>query len=70
MLLVTLEYPQERMEGPPFAVPPAEVERLYGSGGEVRLLERYPISAEEPPFAGRGVEAPHICVFLVTLRSH
>jgi thiopurine S-methyltransferase len=68
MLLVTFDYPQERMEGPPFSVPPAEVERLYGAHGDVRLLERYAIPPESPPFAGR-VDAPHGCVFLVTLRA-
>jgi thiopurine S-methyltransferase len=67
MLLLTIEYPQERMEGPPFSVPRAEVERLYGPLGEVRLLERYPLSAQEPPFAGRGIEVAHGCVFDVTL---
>jgi thiopurine S-methyltransferase len=69
MLLLTFDYPQERMEGPPFSVPPAEVERLYGAHGEVRLLERYAIPPENPPFAGRGVDAPHGCIFLVTLRA-
>ncbi len=29
MLLITLEYPQEQMPGPPFSVPRDEVERLY-----------------------------------------
>jgi thiopurine S-methyltransferase len=68
MLLVTLEYPQAEMEGPPFSVPPAEVDRLYGPRGEVQLLARDAILAREPHFAERGVTELHECASLVTLR--
>ena len=34
-LLLTIEYPQERMDGPPFSVGLAEVRRLYGDGYEI-----------------------------------
>lgn len=39
MLLMTLEYPQEEMEGPPFSVPEAEVNDLFEGLVEVELLE-------------------------------
>ena len=68
MLLVTLEYPEAEMEGPPFSVPPAEVDRLYGPRGDVQLLARDAILAREPHFADRGVTAMYECAFLVTLR--
>ena len=37
-MLVTLDYPQEQMSGPPFAVDDAEVRALYGEGWELELL--------------------------------
>lgn len=69
MLLVTLEYPQKEMQGPPFSVPLEEVERLYALYGEIRALTRRSILSEEPHFADRGVTALHECAFLVTLRG-
>jgi len=69
MLLVTLEYPQEEMQGPPFSVSPAEVEQLYGPRGDVRLLRRDNVLSENRRFAERGVTSLHECAFLVTLRG-
>ena len=67
MLLVTLEYPQEEMQGPPFSVPAEEVERLYGGYGEVRALGRNAILSREQHFADRGVTELSECAFFVTL---
>lgn len=39
-LLVTLDYEQDQMSGPPFAVSDAEVRQLLGSRWEIELLER------------------------------
>lgn len=53
-LLVTLEYDQSRMAGPPFSVHEPEVRALYGAQHRIGLLER-----RAPPdaarFAQRGV---------------
>jgi thiopurine S-methyltransferase len=67
MLLVTLEYRQEEMKGPPFSVPLAEVERLYHGRAEIDALSRRSILAEEPHFAERGVTSLHGCAFRVRL---
>lgn len=40
ILLVTLEYPQQEKEGPPFSVSQEEVLQLYGEDYDVELLER------------------------------
>lgn len=56
-LLVTLEYPQHEMQGPPFAVEEAEVRQRYGAGWNIALLERRDILAQEPRFAAAGVTA-------------
>jgi thiopurine S-methyltransferase len=69
MLLLTLEYPQGQMDGPPFSIPAEEVERLYGNRGHVRLLTRRSILSAEPGFAERGVTALDECAFLVTLEA-
>ena len=56
-LLVTLEYPQEQMDGPPFSVTEAEVRTLYAPGSRVtRLLERA-ILDENPRFQARGLSS-------------
>ncbi|HEX6966415.1 MAG TPA: thiopurine S-methyltransferase [Gemmatimonadaceae bacterium] len=69
MLVVTLEYPQVQMEGPPFSVPPTEVERLYGRYGDVRVLKRDDVLFKNQRFAERGVTSFHECAVLVTLRT-
>ena len=38
-LLITLEYPQDKMEGPPFAVFETDVQQLYG---DVEELDQRP----------------------------
>lgn len=38
ILLVTFDYPQAEMQGPPFAVSVNEVDALYGKHAEIRLL--------------------------------
>lgn len=56
-LLVTLEYPPHEKQGPPFAVPEAEVRELYGRDWTVTTLERADILAQQPGFAAEGVSA-------------
>ncbi len=52
-LLLTLEYDQTRIEGPPFSVPTDEVHAIYGDACEVALL-REEVTSDIPP---RFVEA-------------
>jgi thiopurine S-methyltransferase len=52
-LLVTLEYDQERSEGPPFAVLEDELRGLAG-GAELALLERVDVLPESARFAAEG----------------
>lgn len=55
VLLVTMEYPQEQMQGPPFAVAQGEVEGLYGQDFTLRLLEETDTLAANPRFKERGL---------------
>ena len=56
-LLITLDYPPHEKQGPPFAVPEAEVRVLYGRDWSVTTLERRDILAQQPGFVAEGVTA-------------
>ncbi|MEB2318098.1 MAG: thiopurine S-methyltransferase [Pseudomonadota bacterium] len=56
-LLLTLEYSQSEMAGPPFSVKEAEVRRLYEADWQVTLLDRRDILAMQPDFAAAGLTA-------------
>lgn len=62
-LLVTLEYPQEQKDGPPFSVDEAEVRALLEPAWEVSLLERRDILAHEPRFGEAGVASLNTAVY-------
>ena len=57
ILLVTLEYPQAEMQGPPFSVGEAEVRQLYEPRYRVATLQAKDALAENPPFRERGLTA-------------
>lgn len=67
-LLVTLEYPQQEMDGPPFSVREAEVLQRYGRSWQVTPLERRDILPHEPGFAARGLTEMATAVY--RLRRH
>jgi len=54
-LLITLDYPQAQMSGPPFAVDDQEVQRLLGEGWHVQRLAQQDVMAESPRFSDAGV---------------
>lgn len=56
-LLLTFEYAQTQMQGPPFAVLEAEVRSLFSSRWRIDLLQRRDVLAEEPRFAAAGLTA-------------
>jgi thiopurine S-methyltransferase len=55
MLLVTLEYPQPQMSGPPFSLGGGEVRRLFSRHFRIREIDRQDILALEPRLRARGV---------------
>jgi thiopurine S-methyltransferase len=55
-LLVTFEYPQHQMGGPPFSVTTDEVHALYGEHSNIELLHEENILLREPRFQAKGVE--------------
>jgi thiopurine S-methyltransferase len=58
-LLVTIDYPQQQMQGPPFAVSSTEVQQLYGAAFTLECLARRDLLASEPGLAARGLTQLH-----------
>ncbi|TFL15437.1 thiopurine S-methyltransferase [Pusillimonas caeni] len=55
-LLITLDYPREQMQGPPFSVPDDEVQTLFASRTSASVLERRDILPDEEKFLRAGVQ--------------
>jgi thiopurine S-methyltransferase len=54
-LLVTMEYDQSEMPGPPHAVNPSEVQQLFGETHDILQLDYVNLLPESPKMAARGV---------------
>lgn len=65
-LLVTLEYLQAQMPGPPFSVDSEEVRRLYSPHHRIESLERRNVSDIEPRMRARGVSRIHEVCWRIT----
>jgi thiopurine S-methyltransferase len=65
-LLITVEYPQSEMSGPPFSLEPDEVLRLYSPHFEVQEIAREDTLEREHRMRARGVTAwQEVCYRLV-----
>ena len=69
MLLITLDYPQAEMRGPPFAVPASEVHGLFGDAFDIRPLHSEDCLAREPRFRKKGLSRMFEEVHLLRKRS-
>ena len=69
VLLVTVEYPQAQMSGPPFCVLEAEVRALYGASCDLELIQREDILASQSRFRERGLTQLHEAVYLLRRRA-
>jgi thiopurine S-methyltransferase len=56
ILLITLDYDQAQMTGPPFAVAAGEVSHLFGERFEIEPLGGMDVLGENPRFRERGLE--------------
>ena len=68
ILLVTFDYPQHEMPGPPFALSPAEVDLLYRDYADVHLLAKFDVLAQNPRFQKRGLSRLQESIYLLKLR--
>jgi thiopurine S-methyltransferase len=55
-LLITLDYPQSQMEGPPFAVADAEVRERLGGTWQIEQLQRLDVLEDNWRFRERGLQ--------------
>lgn len=54
-LVITFDYDQTKMDGPPHSVPDSEVQRLFGTNWKLTVLEE--IERENiPPFQDKGIK--------------
>ena len=67
ILLITFDYPQAEMPGPPFAVAVSEVEALYRGHAKISLLAQHDVLAQNPRFQQRGMSRLQENIFLLTL---
>ncbi len=69
MLLITLDYPQREMRGPPFSVPPNEVERLFAPRFELSPIHAEDCLAAEPRFRAKGLSRMEEQLYLLRRRQ-
>lgn len=68
ILLVTIEYPQPQMAGPPFSVNSDDVQALFSRSFMIRELTRENALAREPRLQARGLTALNeVCYALTRL---
>lgn len=68
-LLVTLDYPQEEMRGPPFSVTTGEVEQLFGTQYDIKHLHSEDCLVNEPRFRKKGLTRLDEQVFVLQKES-
>jgi thiopurine S-methyltransferase len=68
MLLITLDYPQHEMDGPPFAVSDAEVRALYAGRADIELLASRDVLMDNEKFRKRGVTRLHENAYIINLK--
>lgn len=64
-LLVTLEYEQAEMTGPPFAVLENELSDIYAKSFTVKCLERNDVLSEHGHFAAKGLASLHESAYIL-----
>ena len=57
ILLVTMEYPEGSMQGPPFSVSDAEVSHLFGEHYPIDKLHEEDILEQSPRFKAKGLKS-------------
>jgi thiopurine S-methyltransferase len=55
ILMVTIEYPQEKIDGPPFNVSEQEVRQMMGENFEIEILQNDPVKDVPPKFVEKGI---------------
>ncbi len=69
ILLVTFDYSQSEMSGPPFSVSVSEVDELYSEHAKIYLVARLDVLERYPCFHERGISKLQENIFLLTLHN-
>lgn len=69
IFLISLDYPEHEISGPPFAVSHREIERLFGSTFEISLLEARDGLAASDNLKKRGVTKLEEAAYLLRRRT-
>ena len=64
-LLLTHEFADSEIEGPPFSISEVDAQRLYGRGADIRLLSRQPAVWTREDDVVASPSSVHSCVFIV-----
>ncbi|MFW7341621.1 thiopurine S-methyltransferase [Pollutimonas sp. H1-120] len=67
-LLLTLDYPQDQMDGPPFSLDDTEVQSLYAAHSRAQIIDRRGILDKEPKFAARGLTRLDTAVYRLSAK--
>ncbi|GLP97294.1 thiopurine S-methyltransferase [Paraferrimonas sedimenticola] len=65
-MLITLDYPQAQMDGPPFSVPQCWVEQYLGEHFDIELVSETDVLQDNPKFLKKGVERLSETVYFLT----
>lgn len=68
-LLVSFEYDQLAMAGPPFSIPQNEIHELYSRWFDVQLVEKTEIIQDLKKFRDRGLESLQKMMYVLTRKS-
>lgn len=69
ILLITLDYPQSEMSGPPFAVSEDEVKELYCKRTKICHVAQFDVLERYPRFQERGLSQLQENIFLLNLQD-
>ncbi|MBD3670090.1 MAG: thiopurine S-methyltransferase [Gammaproteobacteria bacterium] len=69
VLLVTMEYEQAEMSGPPFSVSETEVHDLFANKYDIHSLERFDVLEHMPRFKERGISSLNECIYHMNIKS-
>ncbi|MCK4865741.1 MAG: thiopurine S-methyltransferase [Gammaproteobacteria bacterium] len=62
-LLVTLEYEQDKMDGPPFSVSESEIQTLYQANYQVKQLSAQDVLGNNERFRAKGLDYMNECIY-------
>lgn len=68
ILLITLEYDQNIMSGPPFSVSSEEISTLYSTSFDIQLVDQHDVLDDQVRFKQRGLDYLVESVFLLSLK--